>query len=58
VCGASTPEEWIWTGTVAELGANEPPAGVAGVVVIGDVVRVRERLVGVEEQKVMYGRNR
>ena len=58
VCGASTPEEWIWTGTVAELGANEPPAGVAGVVVIGDVVRVRERLVGTEEQKVMYGRNR
>jgi siroheme synthase len=58
VCGASTPEEWIWTGTVAELGANEPPAGVAGVVVIGDVVRVRERLVGAEEQKVMYGRNR
>ncbi len=58
VCGASTAEEWIWTGTVAELGANEPPAGVAGVVVIGDVVRVRERLVGAEEQKVMYGRNR
>jgi uroporphyrin-III C-methyltransferase/precorrin-2 dehydrogenase/sirohydrochlorin ferrochelatase len=58
VCGASTPEEWIWTGTVAELGANEPPAGIAGVVVIGDVVRVRERLVAAEEQKVMYGRNR
>jgi uroporphyrin-III C-methyltransferase/precorrin-2 dehydrogenase/sirohydrochlorin ferrochelatase len=58
VCGASTPEEWIWTGTVVELGANEPPAGVAGVVVIGDVVRVRERLGAAEEQKVMYGRNR
>jgi uroporphyrin-III C-methyltransferase/precorrin-2 dehydrogenase/sirohydrochlorin ferrochelatase len=58
VCGASTPDEWIWTGTVAELGANEPPAGIAGVVVIGDVVRVRERLVAAEEQKVMYGRNR
>ena len=58
ICGASTPEEWIWTGTIAELGANEPPAGIAGVVVIGDVVRVRERLVAAEEQKVMYGRNR
>jgi uroporphyrin-III C-methyltransferase/precorrin-2 dehydrogenase/sirohydrochlorin ferrochelatase len=58
VCGASTPQEWIWTGTVAELGANEPPVGIAGVVVIGDVVRVRERLVAAEEQKVMYGRNR
>ncbi len=44
VCGASTPDEWIWTGTVAELGATEPPAGVAGVVVIGEVVRVREAL--------------
>jgi uroporphyrin-III C-methyltransferase/precorrin-2 dehydrogenase/sirohydrochlorin ferrochelatase len=58
ICGASTPDEWIWTGTCAELGAAEPPAGIAGVVVIGDVVRVRERLVAAEEQKVMYGRNR
>ena len=58
VCGASTRDEWIWTGTIAKLAANEPPAGVAGVVVVGDVVRVRERLVAAEEQKVMYGRNR
>ena len=58
VCGASTPDEWVWTGTNAELGANEPPAGIAGVVVVGDVVRVRERLGAAEEQKVMYGRNR
>ena len=58
VCGASTPDEWIWTGRVAELGANEPPAGIAGVVVIGDVVRVREGLVAAEEQRVMYGRHR
>ena len=58
VCGASTPAEWVWTGTIAGLGANEPPAGIAGVVVIGDVVRVRERLGAAEEQKVMYGRNR
>ena len=59
VCGASTAEEWIWTGTVAELGANHPPAGVAGVVVIGDVVRVREALVadGIDE-RVRYGGNR
>lgn len=58
VCGASTPEEWIWTGTIVELGGADPPAGVAGVVVVGDVVRVRERLGVAEEQKVMYGRNR
>ena len=67
VCGASTPDEWIWTGTVADLGANEPPAGVAGVVVIGEVVRVREALVGstavsagddAGNNEVKYGRNR
>ena len=58
VCGASTPDEWIWIGTAAEVGAAEPPAGIAGVGGIGDVVRVRERLVAAEEQKVMYGRNR
>jgi uroporphyrin-III C-methyltransferase/precorrin-2 dehydrogenase/sirohydrochlorin ferrochelatase len=58
VCGASTRDEWIWTGTIADLGASEPPPGIAGVVVVGDVVRVRERLVAAEERKVMYGRNR
>jgi uroporphyrin-III C-methyltransferase/precorrin-2 dehydrogenase/sirohydrochlorin ferrochelatase len=58
VCGASTREEWVWIGTIAELGASEPPAGIAGVVVVGDVVRVRERLVAAEEQRVVYGRNR
>jgi len=30
VCGASTANEWIWTGTVAELRATELPAGIAG----------------------------
>ena len=67
VCGASTPDEWIWTGTVAELGANEPPAGIAGVVVIGEVVRVREALAGstavsagddAGDNEVKYGRHR
>jgi uroporphyrin-III C-methyltransferase/precorrin-2 dehydrogenase/sirohydrochlorin ferrochelatase len=65
VCGASTPDEWIWTGTIAELGTIEPPAGVAGVVVVGDVVRVREELLHkpraageVKGERVTYGRNR
>ena len=40
VCGASTPEEWIWTGALAELGAPAPPDGVAGVLVIGEVVSI------------------
>ena len=66
ICGASTPQEWIWTGTIAQLGANEPPAGIAGVLVIGEVVRVREALASaselalrdVEGERVRYGRNR
>jgi uroporphyrin-III C-methyltransferase/precorrin-2 dehydrogenase/sirohydrochlorin ferrochelatase len=44
VCGASTPEAWTWTGTLAEVGAAEPPADVPGVLVVGEVVRVREAL--------------
>src|SRR5207244_11300919 len=30
VSGASTPDEWIWAGTIAKLGAGEPRAGDAG----------------------------
>ena len=44
VCGASTPDEWVWTGTVSELGQADVPAGIAGVLVVGEVVRVRESL--------------
>jgi len=44
VCGASTPDAWTWTGTLAELGTATPPADVPGVLVVGDVVRVREAL--------------
>jgi uroporphyrin-III C-methyltransferase/precorrin-2 dehydrogenase/sirohydrochlorin ferrochelatase len=59
VCGASTANEWIWTGTVAGLRATELPAGIAGVVVIGDVVRVREALAETDgSNEVMYGRSR
>jgi uroporphyrin-III C-methyltransferase/precorrin-2 dehydrogenase/sirohydrochlorin ferrochelatase len=42
VCGASTPDEWIWTGTLASIGAAPAPADVAGVLVVGEVVNVRE----------------
>jgi uroporphyrin-III C-methyltransferase / precorrin-2 dehydrogenase / sirohydrochlorin ferrochelatase len=58
VCGASTPDEWVWTGIVSELGQVEVPAGIAGVVVIGDVVRIRESLAGsVAAEEVKYGRH-
>jgi uroporphyrin-III C-methyltransferase / precorrin-2 dehydrogenase / sirohydrochlorin ferrochelatase len=67
VCGASTPDQWIWTGALAQLGETDLPEGIAGVMVIGDVVRVREALttasaVPTEEEpgsnEVKYGRNR
>ena len=46
VCAASTSDEWIWTGTLSNLGGAAVPAGLAGVLVIGEVVRVRETLLG------------
>jgi uroporphyrin-III C-methyltransferase/precorrin-2 dehydrogenase/sirohydrochlorin ferrochelatase len=45
VCSASMPDEWTWTGRLDQMGAAEPPAGAAGVLVVGEVVKVREALV-------------
>ncbi|HTM02726.1 MAG TPA: uroporphyrinogen-III C-methyltransferase [Vicinamibacterales bacterium] len=44
VCGASTPDEWIWTGTLDGVGAAPAPVDVPGVLVIGAVVEIREAL--------------
>jgi len=44
VCSASTPQAWTWTGRLDAMGAAEPPAGIAGVLVVGEVVRVRDVL--------------
>jgi uroporphyrin-III C-methyltransferase/precorrin-2 dehydrogenase/sirohydrochlorin ferrochelatase len=61
VCGVSTPDEWMWTGRLADLGAAEPPSGVAGVLVIGEVVRVRDAMTDAVQprsgDKVKYGRS-
>jgi uroporphyrin-III C-methyltransferase/precorrin-2 dehydrogenase/sirohydrochlorin ferrochelatase len=58
ICGASTPQEWVWTGVVSGLADAEVPGGVAGVVVIGEVVRVRESLRrSVVAEEVKYGRH-
>jgi uroporphyrin-III C-methyltransferase / precorrin-2 dehydrogenase / sirohydrochlorin ferrochelatase len=68
VCGASTPEEWVWTGPLALMGGIELPGGVPGVMVVGEVVRVREALATAsavsagsareqEGNEVKYGRN-
>ena len=42
VCGATTPDAFTWTGTIAQLATAALPAGPAGVIVIGEVVRLRE----------------
>lgn len=71
-CGASTAAAWTWTGRLDGLAAAAPPAGVAGVIVIGDVVSVRAALGAAQERaadaeegpaggsqagEVMYGRS-
>jgi uroporphyrin-III C-methyltransferase/precorrin-2 dehydrogenase/sirohydrochlorin ferrochelatase len=62
VCGASTREEWVWTGTLGDLGSAEPPDGVAGVLVIGEVVSIGEALAAANARpaaadEVSYGRS-
>lgn len=62
VCGASTAEEWVWTGMLADLGSAAPPDGVAGVLVVGEVVSIGEALVAARARpaaadEVKYGRS-
>jgi uroporphyrin-III C-methyltransferase/precorrin-2 dehydrogenase/sirohydrochlorin ferrochelatase len=40
VCGASTPDEWTWVGTLAGVESATPPPHVPGVLVVGEAVRV------------------
>ncbi|OFW16139.1 MAG: uroporphyrinogen-III C-methyltransferase [Acidobacteria bacterium RIFCSPLOWO2_12_FULL_67_14] len=44
ICDASTPREWTWIGRLDEMGGAAPPAGAAGVLVIGEVVRIQAAL--------------
>ena len=62
ICAASTVEEWVWTGSLASLGDAEPPQGIAGVLVVGEVVSVREMLAVARARpaatdEVKYGRS-
>jgi uroporphyrin-III C-methyltransferase/precorrin-2 dehydrogenase/sirohydrochlorin ferrochelatase len=72
VCGASTPDAWNWTGRLNEFERVEIPDGVAGVLIVGDVVTVRAALYGraraaedadgtdrqgAEAREASYGRN-
>ena len=67
VCGASTARASTWTGRLADVAGAATPEGVPGVLVVGEVIRVREALAaagvrsaGVDEEEdgVSYGRNR
>ena len=66
VCSASMPDAWTWTGPLERLGAATPPDGAAGVLVIGEVVRLREELAAPKQEaeaeprrrEVSYGRSR
>jgi uroporphyrin-III C-methyltransferase / precorrin-2 dehydrogenase / sirohydrochlorin ferrochelatase len=44
ICGASTADAWTWTGRLSEVHAAVPPDGVPGVMVIGEVVRLRDAI--------------
>ena len=64
VCAASTPDAWMWTGPLRDLADAQPPAGLAGVLVVGDVVELRTAVAAASEVReepkvgeVMYGRN-
>ena len=67
VCGASTPESWSWTGRLNDFEQVESPDGVAGVLIVGDVVTIRAALsgrsadgadrLGAEAREASYGRN-
>ena len=44
VCGASTPDEWAWTGRLGEVASATPPEGLPGVMIVGEVVQMREAI--------------
>jgi uroporphyrin-III C-methyltransferase len=44
VCGASTPDQWSWVGKLSEIASAEPPSGIPGVLIVGEVIRVRESM--------------
>jgi len=64
VCAAATADVWTWTGPLVQLASASPPDGQPGVLVVGEVVAVRDAL-GLatasevrDESEVTYGRRR
>jgi uroporphyrin-III C-methyltransferase/precorrin-2 dehydrogenase/sirohydrochlorin ferrochelatase len=64
LCGASTPDAWTWTGPMCRMSEATPPEGLAGLLVLGEVVTVRDALAaaaataGGNAGEVKYGRSR
>jgi uroporphyrin-III C-methyltransferase len=64
ICAASTPATWTWTGRLDEVARAEPPQGLPGVLVVGEVIQVRDALSAASSgadaaaDEVSYGRNR
>jgi uroporphyrin-III C-methyltransferase/precorrin-2 dehydrogenase/sirohydrochlorin ferrochelatase len=54
ICGASTSGEWTWTGRLAQLESVVPPEGIPGVVVVGEVVQVRDALASARPKAGSY----
>ena len=44
VCGASTPNEWVWTGLLRDVASATPPSGIPGMLVVGEVVQIRDAI--------------
>jgi uroporphyrin-III C-methyltransferase len=64
VCAASTASAWTWTGGLGAVADVDLPPGLPGVLVIGDVIQVRDALsaasasANAATDEVKYGRNR
>jgi uroporphyrin-III C-methyltransferase / precorrin-2 dehydrogenase / sirohydrochlorin ferrochelatase len=55
VCAATTADEWTWTGRLADIGAAEAPPNLAGVLVVGDVVRLRQEIFRLKPEATLTG---
>jgi siroheme synthase len=54
VCGAATKDEWTWTGRLQDVETATPPDGVPGVLVVGEVVQIREALEATKNTKLSH----
>ncbi|MBL8954776.1 MAG: uroporphyrinogen-III C-methyltransferase, partial [Myxococcaceae bacterium] len=55
VTDATTPRQWSWAGTLAELAQTQVPEGAPGVLIVGDVVQVASQLKPQKEARHVHG---